>query len=86
MPDDWASLAMARFKVSGSPIVESDRVPPGCPVAYSKTSVFSLSWSTIVLSVAGVPSVLSEQASDMSMPETTTRGRSHRRGCSRSLQ
>ena len=46
-PDYEASLAMARLKVSGSEMVAKVRAPPGFPMAYSNSSAFFLSWSTI---------------------------------------
>ena len=40
MPDDEASLAMARLNVSGSEMVATVTDPPGWPMAYSNVSAF----------------------------------------------
>ena len=45
MPDDEASLEMARLKVSGSEMVATFNDPPGWPTAYSKLEAFRRSWA-----------------------------------------
>ena len=42
-PDDEASFAIARLRVSGSETVAKVRVPPGLPIVYSNSWEFFLS-------------------------------------------
>ena len=69
-PDEDASLAMARLRVSGSEMVAIVSVPPGLPIVYSNCSALILSWSTI----EGGPSVLwlPEQATSTDIARAST--------------